>query len=69
MSSIVLRVRELYERVSEMKSDGCDYVELEIIDSSKGEPAFIHFDCISVDAPGALIDYEELEEVPKGYLP
>lgn len=69
MSSIVLRVNDLYERVSEMKADGCDYVELDIVDASDGDPTFISFNCLKVNEPDCFIDYEELDEVPKEYLP
>lgn len=69
MSSIVLRVNELYDLVSEMKSDGCNYVKLDITDASSGELGYVHFDCLKVDEPGCSIDYEELDEVPAGYLP
>ena len=69
MPSIVLRVRELLEYVKEMSADGCDYVGLNIHEASNSEPAFIHFDCYKVSEPDAVIDYEELEEVPRGYLP
>ena len=69
MSSIILRVRELFERVNDMKTDGCDYVELSISDASANESAYIHFDCYKVSDPDACIDYEELDAVPKGYLP
>lgn len=69
MSSIILRVRDLAERVDQMKADGCDYVELDISDSTSSEPAYIHFDCYKVSEPDWSIDFEELEGVPQSYLP
>ena len=69
MSSIVLRVPELLERVAEMKSNGCDYVRLEFYEAENDEPAFLHFDGYKANDPGCIIDYEELEDVPFEYLP
>lgn len=69
MSSIILRVRELSERVDQMKADGCDYVELDISDATSSELASIHLECYKVSEPDISIDYEELEGVPESYLP
>lgn len=69
MASITIRVRELFERVKDMRSDGCEYVEIDINDAADGEPAYIHFDCMKSSEPDAIIDYEDIDAVPKEYLP
>lgn len=61
MDSIIIRVDELAQKVSEMVGDGMDYVELTLTEAEPDLPAAVLFSAFKEDFPVEHIDYEEVD--------
>ena len=67
MDTIVLRVSELKRLAGALARDRMDYVQVILLDGDAGEgsPPSAAFTGLRADRPFELVDFDELEGVPK----
>lgn len=63
MNSITIKVKELYDRVKDLRDDQMDFVEISIVESDDSEPNFISFEAWTNKDPQCGVDYETIDAV------
>lgn len=67
MSSIVVKVSDLYERVKKLKDDNMQYVQLLVLDSTTDDddvlPPSLEFNALQSKSDDMWIDYEGIDAI------
>ena len=65
MNTITVKVKDLFERVKDMKDDGMDFVEIHLTEPDDTDPGYIGFEAWKKSTSFEAVDYEEIEAVSK----
>lgn len=63
MSTIIVKVKDLIDRVQELSEDKMDFVEISFHESADDDPDFLFFSAWKKNSSYEAIDYDVIEAV------